>query len=89
MRRTLAFPLVMLALLSACADNASTPLDPTTARLSAKKDAPAAPPSVTVVMSNLDNPRGLAWGPEGALYVAEAGKPTNVGPCAPAPRGQN
>jgi hypothetical protein len=26
-----------------------------------------------VAMWNLDNPRGLAWGPEGALYVAEAG----------------
>jgi hypothetical protein len=40
-------------------------------------------------MSNLDNPRGLAWGPEGALYVAEAGKQLVVGPCAPVPRGQN
>src|SRR5262245_19669298 len=26
-----------------------------------------------VVMSGLDNPRGLAFGPQGALYVAEAG----------------
>ena len=32
-----------------------------------------AEPTVTVVMSGLDNPRGLAFGPEGALYVAEAG----------------
>jgi hypothetical protein len=30
--------------------------------------------AVTVVMSGLDNPRGLAIGPEGALYVAEAGR---------------
>jgi hypothetical protein len=30
--------------------------------------------AVTVVMSGLDNPRGLAFGPEGALYVAEAGR---------------
>jgi hypothetical protein len=34
----------------------------------------AADPSVTPVMSGLDNPRGLAFGPQGALYVAEAGR---------------
>jgi hypothetical protein len=32
------------------------------------------------VMRNLANPRGLAWGPEGALYVAEAGR-GGTGPC--------
>jgi hypothetical protein len=37
--------------------------------------APAAAVStVAQVMSGLDNPRGLAFGPQGALYVAEAGK---------------
>jgi hypothetical protein len=39
-----------------------------------------AQPSVQVVMSGLDNPRGMALGPEGALYVAEAGRGGN-GPC--------
>jgi DNA-binding beta-propeller fold protein YncE len=34
----------------------------------------------TVVMSGLDNPRGLAFGPDGALYVAEAGS-GGPGPC--------
>ncbi|HVK17226.1 MAG TPA: ScyD/ScyE family protein [Fimbriiglobus sp.] len=34
----------------------------------------AVPADLTVVMSGLDNPRGLAFGPEGALYVAEAGR---------------
>src|SRR6476660_6878985 len=33
----------------------------------------AQPPGVAV-MTGLDNPRGLAFGPEGALYVAEAGR---------------
>jgi hypothetical protein len=31
-------------------------------------------PPFQVVMSGLDNPRGLAWAPNGALYVAEAGR---------------
>ena len=31
-------------------------------------------PRATVVMCGLDNPRGLAFAPEGALYVAEAGR---------------
>lgn len=30
-------------------------------------------PTVTVVASGLNNPRGLSFGPDGALYVAEAG----------------
>ena len=33
-----------------------------------------AQPVVTAVMSGLDNPRGMAIGPEGALYVVEAGR---------------
>ncbi|TML40667.1 MAG: ScyD/ScyE family protein [Actinobacteria bacterium] len=42
----------------------------------------ASPPQA--VMTALDNPRGLAWGPEGALYVAEAGR-GGPGVCVPAP----
>src|SRR5262245_4117577 len=38
------------------------------------------------VMTGLDNPRGLAWGPEGGLYVAEAGR-GGPGPCVPVPDG--
>lgn len=37
-----------------------------------------------VIASGLDNPRGLAFGPEGALYVAEAGSGGD-GPSLPGP----
>jgi hypothetical protein len=36
--------------------------------------------TVTSVMSGLDSPRGLAFGPKGALYVVEAGR-GGTGPC--------
>ena len=39
-----------------------------------------------VVVSGLDNPRGLEFGPGGALYVAQAGSGGD-GPCGPGPEG--
>ncbi len=42
----------------------------------------ATSPPGTVVMSGLDNPRGLASGPEGGLYVAEAGRGGPGPPCS-------
>src|SRR6478672_1168301 len=36
--------------------------------------------TVTTIASNLVNPRGLNFGPDGALYVAEAGS-GGSGPC--------
>lgn len=48
---------------------------------------PAAQPEVTVVMSGLDNPRGLAFGPVGDLYVVEAGR-GGEGPCVVFPIGE-
>lgn len=42
-----------------------------------------------VVMTNLDAPKGLAWGPPGALYVAESGEASINGPCVTVERGQN
>jgi hypothetical protein len=40
----------------------------------------------TVVVNALDNPRGLAFGPDGALYIAQAGRGGD-GPCGPGPEG--
>lgn len=41
---------------------------------------------ITVVASGLNNPRGLNFGPDGKLYVAEAGSGGD-GLCAPGPEG--
>ena len=77
--------LVLLPLLAACTTEASSrqPSGPAESR------AVVATASRTVVMSGLDAPRGLAWGPEGGLYVAEAGGTAINGPCASVTRGTN
>ncbi|HEU5015137.1 MAG TPA: ScyD/ScyE family protein [Roseiflexaceae bacterium] len=53
-----------------------------TALLTVSMPVHAAPTqaSLQVVASNLDNPRGLSFGPDDALYVAEAGR-GGQGPC--------
>ena len=42
-------------------------------------DVTSAAGDVSVVMSGLDNPRGMNFGPQGALYVTEAGRGGGVG----------
>jgi hypothetical protein len=42
---------------------------------------------VTVIATKLNNPRGIALGPGGVLFVAEAGK-GGSGPCVPSPEGE-
>ena len=47
----------------------------------------ASPETTEVVASGLNNPRGLSFGPDGALYVAEAGS-GGGGPCEQGPEGE-
>src|SRR5215203_5426490 len=44
----------------------------------------AAPGKLTVVAEGLNNPRGIGFGPDGALYVAESGS-GGTGKCIPSP----
>jgi hypothetical protein len=89
MTRVTPFVALSLLLLGACSDQ--QPASPLDRSIAAPTDASSSilPGSRTVFMTNLDSPRGLAWGPEGALYVAEAGNTTMTGLCAPVERGQN
>ena len=41
----------------------------------------------TVMATGLDNPRGLAFGPDGAIYVVEAGRGGTSALCLPNPGG--
>jgi hypothetical protein len=76
-------PLLLLSLtaISACSNDvsgpaATSPASPASASVSVAS-------TLTVVMTGLNSPRGLSWGPEGGLYVAEAGTSAINGACIP------
>jgi len=50
------------------------------AATAAPKTAKGGSGGLTVVADGLDNPRGIGFGPDGALYVAESGS-GGSGPC--------
>jgi hypothetical protein len=77
-RPILAFPTMAVVLASACADEVAGP-----ARVPTRPHAEVSPSAITSVMHGLDSPRGLAFGPEGGLYVAEAGTTQLGGACGP------
>jgi hypothetical protein len=78
--------LLVLTCLAALAGQASA--SPSLAGPNAKKAKASAPGSTwQVVASGLNNPRGLDFGPDGALYVAEAGA-GGPGPCITGPEGR-
>ena len=68
----------MALLIAACGDPATTLSGPLAAPKGPSRAITAT--AAEVVMSGLNNPRGLAFGPAGALYVAEAGS-GGPGPC--------
>jgi hypothetical protein len=77
-----------LTLLGACEQTQPTELAPPSLALAAARPAVPVTPTTSVFASGLTNPRGIAFGPDGALYVAEAGTggPTStVGQCAQDP----
>ena len=70
-----------LVLLGACAD--ANPVGPTSTPSLGRAKTTAAG-AVSVVMTGLNTPKQLAFGPEGALYVAETGTGAVSGSCIPA-----
>jgi hypothetical protein len=91
MRKTSLFILPAMLLAACAGDESTAPITtpPVTETAAGTASQSSATPTITVLMSGLNAPRGLAWGPEGGLYVAEAGTRVINGPCATVARGPN
>jgi DNA-binding beta-propeller fold protein YncE len=83
MRRSLALTMTAV-MVSGVVAIASAPALASPHRTAGQSSAPGP----QVVATGLDNPRGIAIGPDGALYVAEAGRGGD-GPCVPGPFGES
>jgi hypothetical protein len=77
-----------LVLLGACEQSQPAEITPRSLALAAGRPSGGAAPSMSVFATGLLNPRGIAFGPDGALYVAEAGTggtTSTVGQCVQDP----
>jgi len=68
----------MVVLTTGCADDVVAPVP---AHTPPRPVAEVSAAAITTVMSGLNSPRGLSFGPEGGLYVAEAGTTQTTGSC--------
>ena len=90
MKKKIAINLTVILLVLVAFNACKKEIAPATEDQIAKALKPAEnlPASVTLFATGLNNPRGLEWGPDGNLYVAEAGiggSTQTVGLCEQAP----
>ena len=72
-RRMLPVALLVAALAAGCDASGDGPTAPAAPRVRSEAAEPTTLATPTVFATGLRYPRGFTWGPDGALYVAEAG----------------